>query len=153
LYAGGIIFYLDSSGQHGIVCAQVDQGIAIWGCNGIMANQSLNIGAGAINTAIMVASCNTPSTAGRICNELVLNGYDDWFLPSFDELFLMWSNLHVNGLGSFDLTWPSEYWSSTASYNCCSAYNLSFASGIPCNNGDGCHSRTGYKFVRAARYF
>jgi hypothetical protein len=151
-YAGGIIFYLDSTMQHGIVSAPIDQGSAIWGCEGDISNTNVNIGSGSFNTAVMVASCNTPGTAARICNDLVLNGYSDWFLPSFNELFLMWSNLHINGLGSFNLAWPSEYWSSSASASW-AAYNLSFYSGTPCGNGDGCHWRGGHKFVRAARYF
>jgi tetratricopeptide (TPR) repeat protein len=30
-YAGGIVFYLDKTGEHGLVCAEKDSGEAIWG--------------------------------------------------------------------------------------------------------------------------
>jgi hypothetical protein len=33
-YAGGIVFYIDGSGQHGLVCASANQGSYGWGCPG-----------------------------------------------------------------------------------------------------------------------
>jgi hypothetical protein len=41
-----------------------------------------------------------------------VNGFDDWFLPSRDELNVMWGVLHRKGLGTFKSEW---YWSSTPS--------------------------------------
>jgi len=48
--------------------------------------------------------------AAKLCQELSFNGFDDWFLPSRDELLLM-NNLTRNGLGDFD---SDYYWTSTA---------------------------------------
>ena len=31
-HEGGIIFYVDPSGEHGLIAARVDQGEAEWGC-------------------------------------------------------------------------------------------------------------------------
>jgi hypothetical protein len=39
--------------------------------------------------------------AAQVCDELVVNDFDDWFLPSFNELSLMYGNLHRKGLGAF----------------------------------------------------
>jgi len=44
------------------------------------------------------------------CNELKYGGFNDWFLPSKDELDLMYRNLSIKGLGDFS---SGEYWSSS----------------------------------------
>ena len=102
-FAGGIIFYLDASGNHGMVCAEADQGSAPWGCFGTQINTSTAFGSGEQNTAILVASCNDENTAANICNDLELNSYTDWFLPSLDELRLIHNNLTLSGLGDFNI--------------------------------------------------
>jgi TolB-like protein len=48
--------------------------------------------------------------AAEACDSLTVNGYDDWFLPSQDELNMMYGNLGRKGLGDFKAEW---YWSST----------------------------------------
>ena len=53
------------------------------------------------------------NTAARICFDLEINGLDDWFLPSIDELNWMYGNLHGIGLGEFKNERRSYYWSST----------------------------------------
>jgi len=85
---GGIVFYIDGTGQHGLIAAPSDHyDDAQWGCSGtIIGGTSTAIGSGQANTTAIVNGCNTAGIAARICNDLVLNGYSDWFLPSNDEL-------------------------------------------------------------------
>jgi uncharacterized protein (TIGR02145 family) len=110
-YAGGIIFDLDSSGQHGLVCAPSNQGYFQWGCFGTdIPNTSTAVGTGATNTAYIVAGCAQRPIAASVCADLVLNGYSDWYLPSIGELQLMYSRLRLQGLGGFVGT---LYWSSS----------------------------------------
>ena len=110
-YAGGIIFYLDSTVQHGLVCAPQDQGHYPWGCDGnYIGTTSSAMGSGAQNTAIIISSCSQSNIAAKICDELVLNAYTDWYLPSFSELNIMYQNLVLNGIGGFS---TFAYWSST----------------------------------------
>lgn len=110
-YAGGIVFYIDETGQHGLVCAPFDQSPRIWGCYGTVMGTSIAINTGAANTNAIVASCNEEDCAAKLCDELTLNTYNDWFLPSKDELNLMYVNLHTQGLGGFTLN--CYYWSSS----------------------------------------
>jgi hypothetical protein len=48
--------------------------------------------------------------AAQACDALSIKGFDDWFLPSRDELNYMYGNLHLRALGNFTNDW---YWSST----------------------------------------
>ena len=119
---GGIIFYLDPSGCHGLVCALTDQSSGIrWfaGSYGDTQAKGDGIYAGKTNTSIIIASQvaigdDGSTYAARMCNELqiTLGGvtYGDWYLPSKFELNEMYLNLHLQGLGGFA---NYIYWSST----------------------------------------
>lgn len=110
-YGGGIVFYVDGTGLHGLIAAPTDQGSAPWGCNGTSIPTSTAFGTGATNTAAIVASCADAGIAAKVTDGLVLNGYSDWFLPSRDEMSLMFTNLLNQGLGGLGSgTW---YWTSS----------------------------------------
>lgn len=119
-YLGGVVFYLDGSGG-GLVCALSDQSSgAEWGCYGteITGADGTAIGTGAQNTIDIEAGCATSGTAADICANLSLNVYDDWFLPSKDELNEMYQNIAAidataiaNGGTAFVST--TAYWSSS----------------------------------------
>jgi len=56
--------------------------------------------------------------AAQLCANLNFDGYKDWFLPSKDELDLMYKNLKQKGLGGFktvkdQTNWTHQYWSSS----------------------------------------
>jgi len=88
-YGGGTVFYIDGTGEHGLICAPSDQGTGIQWYNGtffITGVTATAIGTGATNTAAIIAAQGNGSYAATLCDNLVLNGYDDWFLPSKNEL-------------------------------------------------------------------
>lgn len=117
-YEGGIVFYVDASGQHGLVAAPSDQGTVKWGCQGSsIPGTSTLLGTGLANTNAIVTYCSTSSIAARLCYNLVLNGKSDWYLPSKTELNLMHENLYLHNIGNFQ---TDRYWSS-------SQYNGQFA--------------------------
>jgi hypothetical protein len=126
---GGIVFWVDETGQHGLVCAKTDQSYGIrWYAGTYGKTQAKGNGplAGKANTSIIIAAHvaigdDGNSYAARICNELQITEggktYGDWYLPSKDELNLMYQNRTTitntatanGGLGFADFF----YWSST----------------------------------------
>jgi len=67
------------------------------------------IGTGRQNTALILAvDANAP--AAKACAEYRGGGFSDWFLPSRDELNLMYRNLKMSNIGGFQNNW---YWSSS----------------------------------------
>ena len=109
-YQGGIIAYIDSSGIHGLIAAPSDQGSAQWGCYGTLISgaDGIAIGTGAQNTIDIMTGCSTAGIAARLCGDLVLGGYSDWYLPSKDELNQLYLNrVAIGGFAS------NYYWSST----------------------------------------
>jgi hypothetical protein len=92
--------------------APSDSTSAEWGCYGysISGADGTAVGAGEQNTLDIEAGCATTGTAADLCANLSLGYYSDWFLPSIDELNLMYENLKVHGIGGFDIVY---YWSSS----------------------------------------
>ena len=67
-------------------------------------------GSGQVNTSKIVSILGPGNYAAYLCDTLTLNGYNDWFLPSWDELDSMLYNLATKGLAKFA---NEQYWSST----------------------------------------
>jgi Protein of unknown function (DUF1566) len=143
-YGGGIIFYIDGTGLHGLISATSDQSTgAPWGCYGtLIGGTGTAIGTGQANTTAIVNGCSTAGIAARICDDLVLNGYSDWFLPSKDELNQMYQQKAV--VGGFA---NSNYWSSSG-FSATNAWSQDFTNGNLYTN-----SKNYTYFVRAVRAF
>jgi hypothetical protein len=113
-YQGGVIAYLDGTGQHGLIAAPVNQSSGIrWynGTNVVTGATALGLGTGSANTtAIIAAQGGTPATyAAGLARAYTGGGYTDWYLPSKDELNRLYA-LKVLGFGSLG---SSSYWSSS----------------------------------------
>jgi hypothetical protein len=131
-YQGGIVFYLFQEGDagyvagevHGLIAATEDQTTieewdeiedgTVWGCyeNELSGANGTAIGTGAQNTLDILAGCSEDGIAAKLATdyEVIENGvtYDDWFLPSKDELDILYQNKDT--IGGFDY---NRYWSST----------------------------------------
>ena len=135
-YAGGIIFYIDDTKKHGLVCAPSDQSTGITWHNGsnVTTNAlATDYNTGAANTDKIIAAQGPGTYAASICKDLVLNGYSDWYLPSKGECFQMYFKLHLmNEIGDFA---DELYWSSTEA-SIGNAYSQYSNDGYPPNGGD-----------------
>ena len=124
---GGIVFFNKGNSNGGwqyLESAKNDQSTGIvWGCDGTaITGTQPTVGSGEANTSLIVAGCNEASFAAKLCDNLTLGGQSDWFLPSRDEMNLMYKNMYLNSQGNF--TTSLMYWSSTSSSY--EYYSLSF---------------------------
>ena len=60
--------------------------------------------------------------AAQLCAALDIDGYNDWFLPSRDELMAMRYNLHIRGVGGF----RNYSYHSSSQYSSVSSWYVSF---------------------------
>jgi Protein of unknown function (DUF1566) len=157
-YGGGIIFYIDGSGQHGLIAAPVDQSAAIrWTPAGV-SNPSLTnaagfaIGTGAANTTTIINIQGSAPYAATLCR-LYYNGggFTDWYLPSIFELNqLFLQRTAVGGFPDPMLSGPNYYWSSSES-STGNAWAIDFNNNtVPTQTAD--HKLSYYR-VRAVRAF
>ncbi len=108
-YLGGNIAYIDASGQHGLIVGPLSNTFSReWGCEGTVIGAGSN--SGATNTQNIVAIC-PDITAAKVCSDLVSGGYDDWYLPSKEELLLIYPNKAALGFQD------NVYWTSSESSN------------------------------------
>jgi hypothetical protein len=109
-YGGGIIFYVDGTGEHGLIAAATDQSTSISWYNGNFVETGATataIGKGMSNTQKIVLALGLGNYAAKICDQLVLDGFNDWFLPSKNELDALFDLQGTGSLGSNDYYWAS----------------------------------------------
>lgn len=127
---------------HGLVAAPSIQIVwATWGCSGILCGTGTAIGTGAQNTANIIAKCDLLNNAARICDSYTNEGYNDWYLPSKDEL----NKLYINSsaIGGFE---DRYFWSS-------SELDATYAHSQYFLNGVQQYSAKGQGYIRAVRSF
>ena len=158
--AGGLVFFDKGSYSDGwryLEAASVDiSGTAEWGANERdIGRTNTGRGSGRRNTQIIIEALRDTGETGRaaqIAQEIRQGGYDDWFLPSRDELNLMYENLKQKGLGRFQ---NGQYWtSSEASAN--QAWFQNFSDGTTGNSlglFPWSPSKHGTFYVRPIRQF
>lgn len=129
--AGGTVFQVDASGQHGKEIAPFStQFQGQWGCpSANVIGTAATLGSGQNNTTLIVNYHNSinyytnpgqctevviaeGSVAAKNCADLVYNGYNDWYLPSINELSLVYTNLVAANLGNFG---TAAFWTLSSS--------------------------------------
>jgi len=153
-YQGGKIAYIlqagdpgyDENVQHGLIVAPTDQSTGILWWNGsytLTGATATAFGKGYANTNTIVASQGAGNYAAKLCYDLVLGGYSDWYLPSINELNRIY--LNKDAIGGFA---ANAYWSSSE-YNNYYAWRQNFNGGLQDYGPKGSASLC----VRAVRSF
>ena len=162
LYGGGIIFQLDADKKHGLICSLINQHSGKEWSNlrftavGSGAQSSSN---GKTNTAAIIIQPGHTYSAAKLCDDYAnadygTGLYTDWYLPSKDELNLMYSKMSVlntaieaDKVSATVILIAARYWSSTEDTST-NAYYHDFTVGMQLS-GDKYFSY----YVRAIRSF
>jgi hypothetical protein len=146
-YKGGILFYLSPNKPGGglIVISDDLSTSYAWGCPGVNVPGTTNtgVGSGIPNTEAIINACSGQSAA-KLCDDLVYGTYSDWYLPSMEELAIMYNGVKVSDLEKFS---SGYYWSSNQK-DANTAYRYGFLGG---NTGDA--DKSTMQYVRAIRKF
>lgn len=153
LYQGGIVYYVDATGQHGLAVSLVDQssGAEMGGGSERFAGTGNGVGAGVINSAMMIVvqgnsgyagaaitnsgyesdgttTCGTPNSSPPV------TCFGGWYVGSAYEYQLITPNFatintaSVNNGGTAIST--SQYWSSTAGSNVTQLYTVNIDTAV-----------------------
>ena len=150
-YQGGIVAYIFQPGDAAYVAGEVHGYLAYydgttigWGCEGVTTAIGVNntsVGQGPVNTQQLVNTCTESDFAAKWCNDLVIGGNSDWFLPNVSELMLFQPAALYTICGGCSITaWTSQeavvglYGCSGNSNSCC--YPVDFANTF-CVTGSG----------------
>jgi hypothetical protein len=159
-FGGGVIFHLwkdAQGGEHGLIVDKIDLSINQEWSNvtNILIGPNAQIGwDGLSNSSAIVAQNGHSNSAASLCLNSANGGQNDWYLPSIDELSLLWQsrfnvNKSLDNIGSSTvLTYNSNYWSSTEFGND-TAWCFYFSNGT----SDSTRAKFLAQFVRAVRAF
>jgi len=150
--AKGLIFYdkgVFSNGWRYLEAAPLETEFKVqWGgYKQDLSGTSPMIGRGKQNTEIIIERLKLLGDLGKaaqLCANLKFEGFSDWFLPSKEELVLMYKILKRNNLGNF---YSDRYWSSTQ-FSKDQAYYINFK-----NGKDNMSHKDQIRNVRAIRAF
>jgi hypothetical protein len=103
--AGGMVVQVTADGFNGLEASPADITSAKWGCFGqIITTSSTSIGWGQANTTAIVNECAESPIAAKNADAYAVNGFSDWYLPSKDELNLIYLYKVPLGLNGYYMT-------------------------------------------------
>ena len=119
-HEGGIIFHIEPGGGHGLIASVHDvSNNAPWSPAESVTG-AVSTFNGFENTSGIVASLGAGDYAAYLCDTLQSGGYNDWYLPAADELYLLFKAryninkiLEEDGNESTSGLKADAYWSST----------------------------------------
>jgi Protein of unknown function (DUF1566) len=162
LYGGGVVFWVDKTGQHGLIVSMTDINAALKWSNitetliGLTAQSEWD---GLSNSNAIIGQSGHTSSAAQMCLDYTNDDYgtgvySDWYLPSIGELNDLWKNLKAvqktldsDGNPSTTVITPDYYWSSSE-WDATRAFSIPFYLGFRYHQ-----SKTNPSHVRCVRAF
>jgi hypothetical protein len=170
-FGGGVIFHLwkDAQGvEHGLIVDKLDLSTAqVWSnVNTLIGPSAQSFWDGFNNSNAIVSQSGHNNSAAFLCLNSTNGGQSDWYLPSFDEMTIMYQNLFEVNLALRNISGSTElkrrdlingiyffYWTSTE-FNISDSYKFYFLGGLynDGTSGNG-NSKLDTGYVRAIRSF
>jgi len=160
LYGGGVVFWVDHTGSHGLIVSMVDLSAGMpWSNITSTLIGTTNDWDGASNTSAITGQSGHTNSAAKLCEDYTNTDYgtgvySDWYLPSIAELNHLWNNFYevqkaLTNDGNAGTTPLSQnvYWSSSE-YNNSLAWYFFFNYGSTRN-----YNKDNAYYVRAVRAF
>jgi hypothetical protein len=157
-FGGGVVFHLwkDASGvEHGLIIDKTDLSAAqVWSNvdqTGIGSSAQSNWD-GSSNSNAIVGQAGHTSSASALCLNSTNGAQSDWYLPSVQELNMLWNNYYTVARSLTQISGATKlqlaYWSSTELGND-GANDFSFVSG----SANTVYNKGFTAYVRAVRAF
>lgn len=162
LYGGGVVFWVDQTGQHGLIVSMIDLSTGqAWSniTDQLIGTTAQSDWDGNSNTTAITGQSGHTSSAAKLCADYTnadygTGTYSDWYLPSRGELNDLWNNLKAvqkaldsDGNSSTTAIAKNYYWSSSE-YGNDGAWNFYFFFG-----DTGYNTKDDTVYVRAVRAF
>lgn len=162
LFGGGVIFWVDQTGQHGLIVSMIDisTGQAWSNVTSAMIGPSAQSDwDGPGNSLAITSQSEHTSSAAKSCLDYINTDYgtgvfSDWYLPARGEMIDLWTNLKsvqqsldTDGNPATNPISQNYYWTSTE-YNSSLAYGFYFQHGYT-----SAPSKSESHIVRAIRAF
>lgn len=111
-HGGGIIFYIDGTGQHGLIADSVDiSPTDPWWNGSFVTTGATSNTDGAANTTAIIRAQGNGTYAASLCRNYRGGGHSDWFLPAKDQLNLLYQQKTLVGGFSNQIYWTSTEYS------------------------------------------
>jgi hypothetical protein len=162
-FGGGVVFHLwkDAQGvEHGLIVDKTDLSSSqVWSnvdqtLIGVTAQSSWD---GLSNSNAIVAQAGHTSSAAALCLNSTNGGQNDWYLPSIQELNMLWNNNYnvsrtLSQISGTTQLQPKNYWSSSE-FDFQYSWSISFRSGATSNGDYNFSTKLNLFCVRAVRAF
>jgi hypothetical protein len=121
LFGGGIVLWVDNTGQHGLIASLVNVSSgAAWSniATVLIGSTAQSYWNGETNSAAIMAQSGHLNSAAKVCDIYTNDGYSDWYLPAIEQVEMIYPvryvlNKNIASVPGATIFGDVSYWSST----------------------------------------